>query len=189
MSDSKKQGRKTKGLADAAPKSFERAVPFALVPARHFWSLVVATLLMAESSVAKSGSRLDIKQDGDIDHKNRDSIDDSKDVVASNSVPLDQFQELPAPKDTKLDAISISSLQRGDVEPTNNLPPSIPFGLHLGSNNLGDFSLSDSAISKVEGFVKKWLLSDAAADSNIHLAEGQGFTKLASGGCPPRFAE
>jgi hypothetical protein len=155
------------GAVDAAPKTLERATPFALVPARHFWSLVVATLLLSESSVAKSGFLVGDSQEGINKDKTPRLADSAENTSTANLASPNNALELSEDKVLGIDADALSTPNVGAKHIAN---ASLKNSLGI---NLADSLQSDTAISKIEDFVKKWLNSDVTSDLYSHSVESQ----------------
>ena len=167
MSDRKRLERRKMGAVDAAPKTLERATPFALVPARHFWSLVVATLLLSESSVAKSGFLAGDSQEDINKDKNPRLADSAENTSTGNLASPNNALELSEDKVLGIDAGALSTPNVGAKQIAN---ASLKNSLGI---NLADSLQSDTAISKIEDFVKKWLNSDVTSDLYSHSVESQ----------------
>ena len=149
MSDRKRLERKKVGAVDAAPKTLERATPFVLVPARHFWSLVVATLLLSESSLAKPGFLAGDSQEDINKDKNPRLADSAENTSTGNLASPNNALELSEDKVLGIDAGALSTPNVGAKHIAN---ASLKNSLGI---NLADSLQSDTAISKIEDFVKK----------------------------------
>ena len=143
-------------------KSPARALPSVLIPARRFWGLVIATLLMAESSNAKiiNAARAQDEKNSDTNNSHKTSEPNSNQDTrsdASDSTQAGFFED----KIVEVQPLVNSTSSDLDASASSQAAPSL---------NAQD-ALAYKAWGKLDGMVKTWLSYDAKSEDS--LAQGE----------------
>lgn len=133
-------------------KSPARALPSVLIPARRFWGLVIATLLMAESSNAKIINAARAQDEKNSDTNNQDARSEASDSTQAGFFEDKIVEVQPLVNSTSSDLDTSASSQA------------------TSSLNAQD-ALADKAWGKLDGMVKTWLSYDAKSEDS--LAQGE----------------